>query len=802
MSSLNHNLNSLYTFYSFINVPISGYLPEYYSLPNEIEFIDEDNINVDNGTLSGKNIFSLPDKIMFQETNSARWDLKHDLNSECLMMETLSSNTYTTINPQANVLQNTLQEITIPLNIPFNQDYYFCSFSEDTNISNIFYGISLNQILKNGIYVNINDTPTNSFNILWNAEIPSEQFGRISITGLQEVEILFTSPFSDTNYQIQGTFENSQDGLFYCYYISEKRVDGIKIKFSDIISENDSYFNWIAFNEYEENSQGGILSLTSGTSSATIPISGIVDTNYGLTTILSNLTDGSSANFYLTNISDRSSEKFTVNFSDDLSTGNYEIYWYLRKTTQILNNSKVILPKEIEIIDKNNVYVYWNKPMSGSVIFKKFGNILSEEQKYPLPFGDGNILSPHYKVEIDLSSSPISTEYNEIIGKNIETSLYSEWEKFRPSSRVAHYVAKLEIDGLEFGKTKTINQYDSILTPNIKHSCVFNRNNAIYNTKVLANLGTAKKTWVLEHDFNSTSLFCQCYDENFQILDSKIEYTSKNKITVFHGKEKKGYVFIKKADYDIPYNFYYNSNVINNPGNYTSYLVQFSNKFTDLEMIPYEVNFNINSINVNFIDLEENYSLLFGKMLLLKPDLSLTQESSADVWYINHNSGYKYHFVSCKDENGNIIKPNSINFIDENNLSIVFRRYIKGSVDLCYITDPKMSEDVFFSKIRDGKIEIRLSNTNQENLTVLSNKDMINKIATYNNAKIKSDDNYYYVIFEIPFQKDLEIKSWGIFDSEDVGNMIYFISNGNILYKIRGFNLEIIYKFPKLQEES
>jgi hypothetical protein len=88
-----------------------------------------------------------------------------------------------------------------------------------------------------------------------------------------------------------------------------------------------------------------------------------------------------------------------------------------------------INPKNVDQSNFNKIVITFNQPTKGYVILKRIGRIDQDLEGY--------ILSPHFKVEMDLTCRPL--ESNAILSESLWNSLYNSYEIIRPITRVSHY---------------------------------------------------------------------------------------------------------------------------------------------------------------------------------------------------------------------------------------------------------------------------------------------------------------------------------------------------------------------------
>jgi hypothetical protein len=88
-------------------------------------------------------------------------------------------------------------------------------------------------------------------------------------------------------------------------------------------------------------------------------------------------------------------------------------------------NLELVSPENIQLTD-NKLKIHFNEETSGVVTYKEIGNIST-----------GKILSPHLKLELDVSNQPEAD--NAILPQTESTYLFNRLEEDKPVSRYYHY---------------------------------------------------------------------------------------------------------------------------------------------------------------------------------------------------------------------------------------------------------------------------------------------------------------------------------------------------------------------------
>ena len=166
------------------------------------------------------------------------------------------------------------------------------------------------------------------------------------------------------------------------------------------------------------------------------------------------------------------------------------------------------------------------------------------------------ILTPHYRVEIDLSSEPMGDDF--IISENQATELIRYWEYLKPVSKFVHYNWLLSPVGQIDENSKSIPLYairdtafcnTQFLGQNyVSGSPVvedFGPDGDWYNRVYIQEFLTSQDEWIIRHNLNTNELIIQTYDkDNFQTWPITHEFTSLDRVNIPWNDTKRGKVLI------------------------------------------------------------------------------------------------------------------------------------------------------------------------------------------------------------------------------------------------------------------
>lgn len=381
--------------------------------------------------------------------------------------------------------------------------------------------------------------------------------------------------------------------------------------------------------------------------------------------------------------------------------------------------------------------------------------------------GDNLILSPHYIIETDISSEPL-TRY-EILTKEIWDRMNLYWEYVRPVNRVSHYrIVEAPITDIT---EKFVHLYE-----------VSSKSIAFLKTRSTIGIGlvdgayvhvetTIKTTrWVIRHNLNTTDILLQVFDEDLnEIVPKEIEYTYDQAFLTFDTAES-GYAIVKKANYVstrqqpvndeqwVVYHQQQEKDVIahfrfNNSGFYTKDTEIYTN--TDLGF-PRDV------VSVDFADTESN------TMMVGVPNRVFIQTTAATEWNVGHNLDITGVIMAVYSGHPDDLRyntrmhPDKYQLINRNGCKIVF--------------DEPTSGFAVFISVGDLSIEAIIEDLIERITTVTYTinpkyNDLNNYIGSDEEGFIKNwyrDDDYFYFNVELDHDATYIINEIKLFDANGI----------------------------------
>jgi len=278
--------------------------------------------------------------------------------------------------------------------------------------------------------------------------------------------------------------------------------------------------------------------------------------------------------------------KFVIYYDDGINTTYWESEDDVLNGVETKFNKYVIVFKNNDIITvyKNNVLLENNGVDTGDMtditmsnftnttnatIGNGFCGIMDEFRIYNTTLSElylkALILSPHYRVELDLTSEPLGTDY--IINESIANELVRYWNYTKPVSRFVTYnelvAPYAEIDGTD---SKEISTYSTDETAYLttkftgaqylsseQSSAGFGDNTHNYNSVLSSDswiIEIDSDTWNVNHNLGSKGTITQAYDNNNNLLlPSSVEVLNDDTLEFSFNSSVKGHALIADGNY-------------------------------------------------------------------------------------------------------------------------------------------------------------------------------------------------------------------------------------------------------------
>lgn len=440
-------------------------------------------------------------------------------------------------------------------------------------------------------------------------------------------------------------------------------------------------------------------------------------------------------------------------------------------------------------VNNLNIYEKWidsylldtsmqNIPLSSS----DYVDVLYTDQ-YTSPLSGDNIITPHYKVQIDLSTEPI--EYESILSKGVINSLITQWEDLRPVNKVSEYEIVISPEVDLSGNYKSLylgdqEKYNTNVLSKVKRFSI-----TVENAYIQL-FGGSSTSFSVTHNLNTNNLFIRCYTDDFEeIVPKEVNFIDLDEINVVFENPVNGFMLIKKPDLTV-------------------------NQLEELtETWIVKHHFNQKEVYVEFN--QDNEKLYADELLLIdeeflqsdlkrgavnisKPDMVFIQNTDSDTWNIEHNLGYKGILIGCFDINNNEIIPEDIQFIDINNSVIIFEEAISGYAILVSVGSPLFA-DMLLEEIVNEEGEIEYVLPNYEVSSTIDDFETSSYQGRVSEATETTE--FLFVTIELPQEMELTIREIKIYNK----NILFYTECGEI-HKPMGVKMKLDYKINKYITEG
>ena len=401
----------------------------------------------------------------------------------------------------------------------------------------------------------------------------------------------------------------------------------------------------------------------------------------------------------------------------------------------------------------------------------------NDTQTFPLSGTvDDWILTPYYKIQMDLSTEPIERE--KILSKGVITSLLNQFEDIRPVNKISEYEIIIKPESNLIGTYKGL--YDG--------------NQDKYNTNVLSKVlkfsvtvenayiqlfGGSYTSFLATHNLNSNHLFIKCYTDEFkEVIPKDVIFIDEDTINVTFNEPINGFMLIKKPDMTVSQLIPSTDTwIIKHPFETETVYVEFNqdnDKVYADELIM---------IDDEFFETD----LKSGTINVSNPDMLYIQQTASNVWEINHNLGYKGLLISCFDINNNEIIPKDIKFIDINNCIIYFEEPLIGHAVMLTVGSPLFADQL-------------INNGNLPNFAVSSTIDSFVTTDYYGKISNATETNeFLYITIDLPQSKELTVREVKIYNDD---NSILFYTECGEIHKPMNVKMKLEYKINKYITEG
>mgnify|MGYP001172649878 FL=1 len=453
-------------------------------------------------------------------------------------------------------------------------------------------------------------------------------------------------------------------------------------------------------------------------------------------------------------------------------------------------NYNMILPKTIKI-SNDLITITFDEAVSGYAVISK----LASTRIYPEnPFDTTDlVMSPHYRVEIDLSNEPTTTY--EIMDENTINTLITEWEKMRPVCKFSHY-SMVVSPKTNFSRFYIPMYPGGNYKANINTKCISVVDNPNEDCSIYWREHRNIR-WIVAHRLHNMNVLVQCYDLDGNMIEPlRLTRIDQDYVEIIFSSPQAGYAYCCIAD----------SSTALIPPSATWGLVhtigqQFPLVQIDDEnygkLIPKTITMpSVNEYNVTFTHDQSGYGLLVEpEQIPSGSSYSYVhwQDTPAATWYVNHMFDAQAVQVTCYDEDNNVIYPGDVVLTTRNYCTITFRSAVKGKAVVRAIgrRGNLMSyiyEKLSYAHIGDGTSGIAWKPDKINSVESL--------IGVYSISRA-TDANYYYVKVIVDTDIEMTVREIAIFDIND---KMCFYSYCSPIYKPANVDLYIWVRIQKTLE--
>jgi len=423
----------------------------------------------------------------------------------------------------------------------------------------------------------------------------------------------------------------------------------------------------------------------------------------------------------------------------------------------------------------------------------------------------GNLfLTPHYKVEVDLSKEPMND--GAIINKYHATELIRYWEYMKPVSKYVDYhfviapIAKID------NFSENISLYDPslqaycdsrftgsfFLSASTSAAQVYGEDFAIKS--FVFRQPTSKEEWKINHFLGTEDVIVQVYDEyeNITYMDNIVIH-DENSLTLYFESSARGSAYIAGLK---TWN-YLHTEVISS-GTWTithnmgsSGASGFGFDIYNLNRSEYLIPDRVKEISKDVMEVRWSTSgapaSVAGRIPIRDEDYIFYQNTPSTVWTINHNLDSAGFVVEVWDGD-EYVYPESIIQETVNRTKITFSEPVSGYAAFVYFQREFSATSVFESLFDNGYWMIGDQDIELWNPEAAGSLYSPTASGSINVNNLIEYDDKYILDFSIPVGDEYTIKEIGLFDKN--GNIMFY-TRCSELFKPSNVQLDVHYRMFK-----
>lgn len=442
------------------------------------------------------------------------------------------------------------------------------------------------------------------------------------------------------------------------------------------------------------------------------------------------------------------------------------------------------------------------------------------------------VITPHYKVQVDLSTEPLGDIFNDntIISEEVANELFRNFKFVRPVTKYAHYEELISPIGRMERTTNSVNLYP--ITSNGQMETYFTGSTVIsaggggvgVDSTYSHYQQIASKTWTISHTFNTPYVIIQPWiftgitaagakvvrPETIEIIsNSSIQMTfneSVRGVAAMAISGDTGVTFIEEDYISSPsttWNIDHNLNTNIPSAGYTNppgpVVAHWSND--SFKMVP-----NINDISSNDL-LNSTWNVsTSGAAIVRRSDYLHTQSTASSSWTIEHGLN-SWVIVQCYDySTGEEIHPNEIISVDQNNLRIEWAENTTGYANIIQV----IRSHVVYSPYNCDKLNVgicpnvlgywKVGTGTSTTWNPFTQNDLETPATSGVYRAIEEDTNNFYIDFVVPSEyDDIAITEIGLFNYLD---QLILYSKCSEMFKPEDVQCFFHYRIVKLSSSS
>jgi len=407
------------------------------------------------------------------------------------------------------------------------------------------------------------------------------------------------------------------------------------------------------------------------------------------------------------------------------------------------SNDEFMMPETIEFTDDTTITISWDDVRTGYVLLKGIPEDdiqgyedlgVSSKDKYQkkseFDWDGYGVLTPHYKVEVDLTDIPMNPDANDpaILNEITWNDLINAWEETRPAHKVAHYWSLFaplcDFSGVEKST------YQDVRYLEYAKSIFYQSLQTATPSAYIHDQTSSLKEWEITHNLGTNEVLACSYNSDNILLNPTITNIDSNTIKLTHSSAYKGKAYIVASD-----------STYVNPTSSTTWTADHTsgsrfyvprvvdNSYIDLSYSNLK-NTTSTYSTINFSSTEDGYVFF---TLGYKYDFSNLQ-----TWELTHNLNHDGYILDIFDPDWNLI-PKS--------------EYVLT------ITSPKKSLKVEWLSPKSGRIIIKPVRNEY------SSSDLIDEI----------DNNGYFMI------NNSSTQTWQNLSDGSYSNSSNYLYKGNVI---------------------